>query len=287
VDYAVRMEGASAQEQKLTYVARFLGRRGVLQARAVVPWKDGSNALPLREALSGVSFKEGSRYADFQKGDKAFAGALTELITADKGVVQATASRSPMTAGMTIFWIALVAIGGGGIMGIVIIAKKIRQQRPAVPAHTPPLLQASAPKPSSVPNGYNTFKFNMKLRPATTKPVNGNGHVNGNGNSPKRKRMFNYEKFYTEMVLQGPTPVVGEANGFNGYNETENPQVAGSANGAVEAHSELIAHQKALIEEQKRLIHEQARLIEEKSKLIAEKNQLLERQSQMIDNNLL
>jgi hypothetical protein len=105
--------------------------------------------------------------------------------------------------------------------------------------------------------------------------------------------MFNYHKFYTEMVLQGPAPVIEPTNGNNGYDiDGAHDGMNRSGNGdsskvVLSAHSEIIASQKSLIEEQKRLIVEQARLIEEKSKLIAEKNQLLDRQSQMIDNNLL
>ena len=112
---------------------------------------------------------------------------------------------------------------------------------------------------------------------------------------PRRKKVFNYAKFYTEMVLQGPSPTVG-GDSFNGYEldlnrlliaappaEPAKPEPAS----VVHANSELIANQKALIEEQKRLIVEQAKLIEEKTRLIAEKNQLLQRQSELVDNNLL
>src|SRR5205823_862255 len=92
------------------------------------------------------------------------------------------------------------------------------------------------------------------------KPVKTNGH------HPRSKRkVFNYEKFYTEMVLQGPAPVIGvEMNGYememnrlansNGYSNGHQvePQKADTAT-ALSANSELIANQRTIIEEQKRL----------------------------------
>jgi uncharacterized membrane-anchored protein len=305
LDYAVRMEGFSAQDQKITYVARFLGRRGVLLAKSVRPWREGEDAAVFREPLKGVSFKDGERYADFQDGDKVASGALSELITADKGSSNPSKSAAQASSRITVLWIALAVISCLGITGIVMIAKKIRGQRastPASPANSDaspaPVTSPSAQR-APAPNGSRPFKLNVKPKPVV-RPVNGNGNGNGNGhsdrngNNGKRRRMFNYHKFYTEMVLQGPAPVIGEPtiNGYNSHNgheaePTRNGTSSESGPAVVHAHSELIASQKSLIEEQKRLIHEQARLIEEKSKLISEKNQLLDRQSQMIDNNLL
>jgi len=302
LDYAVRMEGYSAQDQKITYVARFLGRHGVLQAKSVRPWQDGDDAALFKDALKGVSFKNGERYADFKPGDKLASGALSESIAAEKASTNVSSASVETPLGIKAFWIGLTVIGCIGITGIVIIAKKLRQQKTpspsTIPAQPAPAINAQR---AQIPNGSKTFRLHNKPKPVL-KPVNGNGngHPDRNGNNPKRRRMFNYHKFYTEMVLQGPAPVIEPHNGYNSYNsqngyDTENSRSnnngsypsASDSSGAVVAHSELIASQKSLIEEQKRLIHEQARLIEEKSKLIAEKNQLLDRQSQMIDNNLL
>jgi len=118
-------------------------------------------------------------------------------------------------------------------------------------------------------------------------------HNNHHGRG--RRKVFNYQKFYTEMVLQGPAPVIGaEANGYeidlsrlaSQAFQVEAPKGA-DPTAVLNVNSECIANQKSIIEEQKRLIHEQARLIEEKSRLIAEKNQLLQRQSDLIDNDLV
>jgi len=301
-DYAVRLESFSAKDQKLVYVACFLGRHGVLQARVTYPWHDG-DATPFKEALRGVAFKEGERYDDFTPGDKTAAGALAELITAQKGPAQMSVGTAEAKGGgMKAFWAGFGVIGFIGLTGVALIARK-RAKAPAEAAAAVPQPEPAVQQHAPSPNGTKPFKLNVKPKPVV-KPINGNGHPERNGNNPKRRRMFNYHKFYTEMVLQGPTPSIAEPiNGFNGYPNGYDTEHGGNGNGngnglsghsrsepqgvVLNAHSELIANQKALIEEQQRLIHEQARLIEEKTKLIAEKNDLLDRQSQMIDNNLL
>jgi uncharacterized membrane-anchored protein len=303
-DYAARVEGFSAKDQKLAYIAHFLGRHGVLEAKVIRPWHNAEGAALFKDALLGLAFKEGERYDDFKNGDKVASGGLSELIVADNSVVNSSAvARAETGGGIKAFWIGFGAIGFVGIAGIALMARKLKGKK-AQPAPIPAVSEPQqadiqpAARPAIAPK---PFKLNIKPKP-TAKPVNGNGngHVDRNGHNSKRgRRMFNYHKFYTEMVLQGPAPVIAEpVNGFNGYpNGHENGNGNGHSNGnganghdngtVLHAHSELIANQKALIEEQKRLIHEQARLIEEKSKLIAEKNDLLDRQSHMIDNNLL
>jgi hypothetical protein len=210
----------------------------------------------------------------------------------------------------------LGAIGCIGIVGGGFLASRLRRQRVEAPVRNAP----GAAKTNAVAaakngglklNGVKPFRFDAR-------PKSSRNGLNGNGSAQhgKRRRTFNYHKFYTEMVLQGPTPVVGES--YYGYNGSESEpmhhgnghpanghghtngngngnnaeQAAGesippSAAAMLSAHSELLATQRGLIEEQKRLIHEQARLIEEKSRLIAEKNQLLDKQSQMIDNPVI
>jgi hypothetical protein len=220
----------------------------------------------------------------------------------------------PSTEGMSginAFWFGLIAIGCVGITVGILLARKLRTQRAAGPGQ--PLRQGLANNGAAKSaGGPKPFQFAPKPK---SKPQQ---HSVGRGNAkdPKRRRVFNYAKFYTEMVMQGPTPVVGENYSYNGYefdqarpnnNSSGHNNNNGVANGnstghdhaapaeksaakpglVAEAHSELISSQKALIEEQKRLIEEQARLIDEKSRVIEEKNQLLNRQSEMIDNSLL
>jgi hypothetical protein len=220
--------------------------------------------------------------------------------------------------GATIFWIGAVILACGAAVGGVILARKLHQQKALVAAGAAPApeVRKTFSLPTANGNGSRTLKLNGRAAKA---PKQVNNHVNGN--NAKKRRMFNYHKFYTEMVLQGPSPTSVADNAYNPYgygydgyyvqyesprinngnghvngngsnhvngHENHAPEAAHSnGNGAVEAQVSLMATQKSLIEEQQRLIQEQARLIEEKSRLIAEKNQLLDRQSQMLDNNLV
>lgn len=304
IDCAIRMEGFTPQDQKLAFISSVLGRRGVIEARGVRSWREGDDGTGFVDAVKGIAFKTGQRYDDFQGGEKLASGTLGDLIahtqTKDTSTTASSRSMSALSSGMRLFWIGFAAIGCIGISGVVLIAKALRRTKPgaidhaepqgpiAKPVQRPAVIVAPRPQPA-----------NGKPQPALKK-INGNGNGHSapdrNGLNGKKRRMFNYHKFYTEMVLQGPAPVIGETiNGQNGHDHDAGHEGNGR-NGhstsepsavVLSAHSEIIASQKALIEEQKRLIVEQARLIEEKSKLIAEKNQLLDRQSQMIDNNLL
>jgi hypothetical protein len=222
----------------------------------------------------------------------------------------ATVPANPESLGITIFWAGAALFACVAAAGGIILARKLHQQKALVAAGAVAAPAPASQKLFSLPstgngsksNGSKPFRFNN--RPAkTSKPLNNHA----NGNNTKRRRMFNYHKFYTEMVLQGPSPssvaenAYNPYNGYNGYYvEYESPRINNNGNGhngnghhapasseSNGAHVDLLATQKSLIQDQQRLIHEQARLIEEKSRLIAEKNQLLERQSQMLDNNLL
>jgi len=224
----------------------------------------------------------------------------------------ATVPANPESLGITIFWAGAALFACAAVAGGIILARKLHQQKALVAAGAVAAPAPASQKLFSLPsngngsksNGSKPFRFNN--RPAKSAKVPNN---HANGNNSKRRRMFNYHKFYTEMVLQGPSPstVADSAynpyNGYNGYYvEYEPPRINNNGNGHHSshngnghdghapdsgAHADLLATQKSLIQDQQRLIHEQARLIEEKSRLITEKNQLLERQSQMLDNNLL
>lgn len=243
----------------------------------------------------------------------------------------ATDSASPTAVpvgseslGATIFWVGVALFACVAAAGGVILARKLHHQKELVAVGA--VATPEPAKPFSLPNGNGNGSRKLKLngRPQKSK-LQHNNHANGNNS--KRRRIFNYHKFYTEMVLQGPSPTSMPENSYNPYNgygyngyyvEYETPRINngnghvngnghanGDANGntnshenhsaelsthsndSLDARASLIATQKSLIEEQARLIHEQARLIEEKSRLISEKNQLLDRQSQMLDNNLL
>jgi hypothetical protein len=233
----------------------------------------------------------------------------------------ASVQASPEGLGTTIFWIGAAFFACVAAAGGIILARKLHQQKALIAEGA-----VSAPepgKPFALPNGNGSRKLKLNGRPAKGKSAN-NNHANGNS---KRRRTFNYPKFYTEMMMQGPSPTSmaesaynpygpydyngyyveyempriknngnghvngnGSSNGngtHNGNGQSHAPESPADSNGALEARTSVIASQKSLIEEQQRLIQEQARLIQEKSRLIEEKNQLLERQSQMLDNNLL
>ena len=197
------------------------------------------------------------------------------------------------------FWIIAGVLGCVGIAGGGFLARKLRQNRLVSVEPTPGALKTAAVPAGTAGlklNGSRQFKF--QARPKTNKNgSNGKTAIHNNAVKGRGRRTFNYHKFYTEMVLQGPAPVIGDSyNGYeqdslrfgnnghngngnghaNGNGHTNGHQNGNSGNGhsnngdssaVLNAHSELIATQRGLIEEQKRLIQEQARLIEEKEQI--------------------
>ena len=146
---------------------------------------------------------------------------------------------------------------------------------------------------------------------------NGNGHGNGSGSAIaqldaarsqstpenrgklRRKKVFDYSKFYTHVVMElssksnsvaGPM-LNGNGNG-NGRlnhstlanNHTNGTNTDAPSQAVADATLDLIASQKNFIEEQKQLMQQQTSLIEERRKLIEEQNALLKRQTEMIEN---
>jgi len=118
----------------------------------------------------------------------------------------ATVPANPEGLGITIFWAGAALFACVAAVGGIILARKLHQQKALVAAGA-----VAAPAPQkrlfSVPtngngkgNGSKVFRFNN--RPAKSGKLNNHA----NGDNGKRRRMFNYHKFYTEMVLQGPSP---------------------------------------------------------------------------------
>jgi hypothetical protein len=113
------------------------------------------------------------------------------------------------------------------------------------------------------------------------------GSMADNRGKLRRKKVFDYSKFYTHVVMElssrsnagGGVMLNGRPNNHAyGANETGANQTIASAT------LDLIASQKNLIEEQRRLMQQQTRLIEERRKLIEEQNALLKRQTEMIES---
>ncbi|HZL43986.1 MAG TPA: hypothetical protein VFD66_11995, partial [Verrucomicrobiae bacterium] len=121
-------------------------------------------------------------------------------------------------------------------------------------------------------------------------PVFSNGKMR---NGAHRRREFNYQKFYSDMMLEvsaGPSIAQPALNGKRVASAI--PDRVLSTDGTmhqsiVRANRELIANQTQLIQEQKRLLQEQGRLIEEKSRLIHEKTQILEKQAELLERDML
>jgi uncharacterized membrane-anchored protein len=308
LEWAVRISGGQNDESVIRHTVRFMARRGVLDAVVNRPARESSDLTPLRDALKEVSFKDGERYAEYKVGDKISPGGLEGLVTL--GTQQEPireVAHGQAAGGMSTFWIGVAAVVCIGFVGMVVVVKKIKRSSamaPMVeavkavafpPQAAPASAQAAAPRPAPVVaaarpvNGTKPHHHDEKIKPA----------IKTNGHHPKNKRkVFNYQKFYTEMVLSGPAPsLMMEANGYEmelnrmagaGHAApAEAPKLAADSPTLAAVNSELIANQRSIIEEQKRLIQEQTKLIEERTRLIAEKNQLLKRQSEMIDNNLV
>jgi hypothetical protein len=206
------------------------------------------------------------------------------------------------------FWLGFAVFGTLGVAAVAFLGLRVRSKMRGLRAAQTG--EATAESKAVVSgNGSKSYApaGKAQVAPATeasslrgrlrskSKPA---GKLLNHQNGSKRRKVFNYHKFYTEMVLQ-VSPATraesfegypAEVNGYGVYSpppERLTPEQRPVEGAATEANSEIIANQRVFIEEQKRLIEEQGRLIEEKSKLIAEKNQLLKRQSELIDNNLV
>ena len=317
--------GAGPAESAASHSLRLLGRHGVLSATSVGPHRGSPDVTSLKTLLEGLSFKPDQGYADYQTGEKLAGAGLAELITSDNSLTRETdasaIAQSADTGGGTAFWIGLILLAGAVAFGAVIMAKKLQRFKAASASpqffrkhdefiedmpNTAPILSDTKPvraipgRPSRSPAsrpvngskpvvaaskaGLSAAELSRKKAPLSKALNNRKGDRNGD----RRRKVFNYHKFYTDMVLQGPAPAMG-VESYSGHAFDQNrPEPMMPDQGLVlNANSELISNQKNLIEEQKRLIEEQGRFIQEKSKLISEKNQLLQRQSELIDNNLL
>jgi hypothetical protein len=218
--------------------------------------------------MKNITFKSGQDYADFEDGDKIASMTFTQLIAGgdDPGTLakqgwlakwyELTLTQKKIFCGLVFCVVAVVV---AFLVIREIRSLKLHESFPVYPSH---------------------------------------GATNGKGRSARhssqRKRTFDYQKFYSDMMTQVSTRSFSRTDQRQNEETIEasnesvaaSPEVAGpSATASVT--SEFIAQQKEFIEEQRRLMHQQAKLIEERSKLIEEKNQILAKQSEMIDNQLL
>jgi uncharacterized membrane-anchored protein len=238
---------------------RKFGRRGILAATSQSA--STSEPVPLKEIMSGLNFKEGYRYSDYESGDKLASLDISQLITGSQFATPTQKGWMARLGRGTLMW--FICGIGACVLALVgfLVTREIR-----------------------------SLKLQRSFDPYASR-VNGKAHVNGNSHGRhalRRKRMFDYQKFYADMMVQVSSRSVAMTP-----NEPEPEQTNGEAHPIVQAQSapagtsELIAQQQEFIEEQRRLMVQQARLIEERSRLIEEKNQLLAKQSEMIENQLL
>jgi hypothetical protein len=155
---------------------------------------------------------------------------------------------------------------------------------------------AFKPKPETSLSGLKHSPVLVSKAANGTNGANGFNGANGQTNGVSRKRAFDYDRYFTDLMSTVSNSGLSQPNAGNVLTfgakraavaaRPTQPSLPG-IDDLQSLHSDMIAHQKMLIEEQKRLIHEQSRLIEEKGNLIAEKNQLLKMQSEWIESKLL
>jgi uncharacterized membrane-anchored protein len=295
LEWAIRAQGPGATVVN-HYVCLF-GRHGILNAIAVQPRQLLAETIPLKKLMCGVSFRDGYGYADYRSGDKASARSLASIITADDSADVAAAA-----SGLSRTQLILISAGGAVLIGVgvgaFLLVRAFRRKEESekepwgaepVRAHTNGSTTAVIAAPAALPQRAN--------------------HVNGKNGHPKtRRRMFNYQKYYSDLLMQVSDRAYEgfSSNGGNNRNGSssrhhspapaaapapipvsapDGSPASAPATTPMVANLGLIESQRNLIEEQQRLIREQTKLIEEKTRLIHEKNQVLEKQTELFGNN--
>ena len=306
----------------LSQTAAILGRHGVLQVTIVRPLS--LTDVPSPEQLaSNITFKNGERYTDYQSGDKVAELELADLICGTKHP-QATRGGTGAAAA-SIYSVITVGLVTGGIVIIrrrnktknrpeVVLRGKRRHHRHRSRVPVPALAAAIKNKApvtvSSTPSGPSpvAVKNSPSISPAWPKPVFKYSNGSRSFHRHRRKRIFDYPKFYTKVMSElsftylqatntnGKSHSNGRANGHgngnsNGHgnhHSNNHPAPSGTnANQPVKSEIEdLIATQKSLIQEQKKTLEQQEKLIEEKRSLIEEQTALLKTQTALAADEL-
>ncbi len=299
----------------VNYCVRLLGRHGVLEAVAVVPYQANLDLSPIREALKGLAFLKGERYADYLKGDKRANLGLVALASnsnqSDKktnstkvgedgklSVLASSEDNSTQKSGV-LFW---AGIGAGGLiilgLGAFLVIKKPwrRGRRRSTSARRPNGMPAMAVQ--TVASGQN----GQGASTTASVPMqdSSSSHRNGKHGERKRKKHFSFYAFHSDMVMNltrwnyvggfgsFSTEYPGEANGSMIPLRTRDIHSGpDSTKGLATEISKLIEGQQKLIEGQRRLIEEQNKLIQEKNKLIDAESKVLEKQSELLEEQQL
>ena len=315
----VQSGSTKALDQKMV----LLGRHGILQITAVQPYPF-TDAPSLSQLASNVAFKDGERYTDYQSGDKIASIGMEELVTGDDAANIAASHGFGGTAA------ALVYAGLGACVlvgGLVVVMKRKkhhhRRVRVSAPVAATTAVTAAtmashgsngngaSAHASHGSNGSSAHKNGQSATPAMAKVTLNQGHRKDlKGNRSRRRKVFNYPKFYTNVMRElslhsyGPGVAMangkskanghanghenghvngtnGHANGANGSNGHVNGTNGNGVNDAIKSEIvEIIASQKNLIQEQKALLEQQTKLIEEKRWLIEEQTAFLKGQSE-------
>lgn len=107
------IKGASEGETTINHSTRVLGRRGVMKVNLVMSQEDVAAGVPaFNTAMTGFSFNQGQRYAEFRQGDKVAEYGLAGLIVGGTGVALVK------TGLLQKFW-KLIVLGFIGLAGAV------------------------------------------------------------------------------------------------------------------------------------------------------------------------
>lgn len=270
LEWAMRIQGHSGKD--LNHAMVLFGRRGVLAITMDQPYQasqSNPDLVPLDEVVKRITFKEGQRYADYQKGDKVASVGMAELVLGPEPSSSHQENTVANSVPGSVIWIYSIVGGCGLVGGGLLLYGKFKKRRTRPAAHA---------------NGHAVPALNGNGK---------NGSATGHHGGSRQRKVFNYQKFYSDMVLElsGHTyALVSPGNGNSRSHvsaETparQAPVLPAAGEMLVATNSELIACQKSLIEEQKNLMREQTRIIEEKAKLIAEYNRLIEKWSGDMEN---
>ena len=295
LEYALRSQSAAGGS--VNYVVTLLGRRGMLSVTTVCPYFAGLDLASTRDAVKGITFKDGERYADHQPNDRLARLGLAELITNSDGAEPLT--RWDRLAQSKTFWAALVSflLIGGYALAVVIVKKyKARYYRMDMKPRRSPLAVSQSKSSNGHTVAVNGSNGQPHIAMANGQPVlraergfQRNGHR-------RRKKHFSYHAFYSDMVMNlTRCHYVGSSNSHADGNSNDHalmpshdsvstPGMAlpDTASLLVAETSKLIQSQQKLIEGQRKLIEEQSKLIQEKSMLIDAESRVMDKQSQMI-----
>jgi uncharacterized membrane-anchored protein len=297
LEYAVKSQSAGGGS--VNYVVTWLGRRGVLSVTTVCPYLAGLNLASMRDALKGITFKDGERYADYETNDRLARVGLAELITNANGAEPL--SRWDRLAQSKAVWAGAASVflvGGYFLTAFIVRRYKTRYYRMDRRSRRAPAVAAqSLASNGHTLNGNGQPHVELANGQPALRPGGGfqrNGHR-------RRKKHFSYHAFYSDMVMNltrcnyvgSPGSAVNgsSANGNSVGHYSLPPQEPGNPSGMtlpdtasllVAETSKLIQSQQQLIEGQRKLIEEQSKLIQEKSMLIDAETRVMDKQSQML-----